>query len=137
VALERSSPLDVTFAPRQTTVMEFDLQTPAATPPERRPDIGIGQDDIALKGRELTVKVHSLGAVDAPAGTVQVVDGSGQVVAKAATPPLKAPLDLTPKTASVRLTLPASFDRKGAVVRIALPQGAAEVTQVNNSVPLP
>jgi len=45
--------------------------------------------------------------------------------------------NLTPKTASVKLTLPAGFDRKGAAVRIALPQGLAEVTQLNNSVALP
>jgi hypothetical protein len=137
VDLERSSPLEVSFAPRQTTVMEFELQTPAATPPEKRPDIGIGRDDLSLKGRELTVKVHSLGAVDAPAGTVQVVDAGGRTVASAVSPPLKAPVDLTPKTASVKLTLPAGFERKGAVVRLALPQGVAEVTQLNNSVPLP
>src|SRR5215469_7817748 len=59
VALERSSPLEVSFGPRQTTVMEFELQTPATTQPERRPDIGIGKDDLVLTGRELTVKVHS------------------------------------------------------------------------------
>jgi hypothetical protein len=117
--------------------MEFDLRTPAATPPERRPDIGIGRDDVSLKGRDLTVKVHSLGAADAPAGTVQVVDAAGRTIARAAIPPLKAPVDLTPKTATVKLTLPAGFDRKDAAVRIALPPGVAEVTQINNSVALP
>jgi hypothetical protein len=137
VALERSSPLEVSFAPGQTTVMEFELQTPAAVPPEKRPDIGIGRDDVNLKGRDLTVTVHSLGAVDAPAGTVQVVDAAGKVVASAASPALKAPTDLLPKTANVRLTLPAGFDRKGATVRLTLPGGMAEVTQLNNSVALP
>ena len=52
-------------------------------------------------------------------------------------PPLKAPLDLTPKTASVKLTLPAGFNRRGAAVHIALPNGAPEITQLNNTVPLP
>ena len=135
--LERSSPVEVSFAPHQTTVMEFDLQTPAVSAPERRPDLGVGQDDVSLKGRELTVTVHSLGAVDAPAGILQVVDAAGKVAASAPTPPLKAPLDLTPKTARVRLNLPAAFERKGAVLRLVLPPGVAEVTQANNSVPLP
>ena len=44
---------------------------------------------------------------------------------------------IVPKTANVRLTLPPAFDRKGATVRIALQGGAAEVTLLNNSLPLP
>ena len=136
VPLERSASVDVTFAPHQTTVMEFDLQTPA-TPVEGRPDIGIGADDLKLTGQTLQVTVHSLGAANAPAGTVTLVDAAGKVVASVASPPLKAPLDLTPKTASVKLTLPAGFNRRGATVHIALPSGAAEITQLNNTVPLP
>jgi hypothetical protein len=133
--LERSASVDVTFAPRQTTVLEFDLQTPAA-PAEGRPDLGIGPDDVALKGRALKVTVHSLGAKDAPAGVVRVVDAGGKTVVQAAVPPLKAPLDLEPKTAVVALSLPAGFDAKGAQVRVSLAGDAPEITQRNNAVPL-
>jgi hypothetical protein len=58
-------------------------------------------------------------------------------VARAATPALKAPTDLKPKTVVVKLALPAGFDPKGAKVRVALPDGTAEVTQLNNLVALP
>ena len=49
VPLERSASVEVAFAPRQTTVLEFALEQPA-TPVERRPDLGIGEDDVVLRG---------------------------------------------------------------------------------------
>ena len=55
-------------------------------------------------------------------------------IAQAATPPLKAPIDLKPKTAIVKLTLPTG-DLKGASVHVALSQ--LEITQLNNQTPLP
>lgn len=133
--LERSASVQVTFAPRQTTVLKFELQTPGA-PVEGRPDLGIGPGDVVLKGRALTVTVHSLGAVDAPAGGATVVDAAGKTVARVAVPPLKAPLDLQPKTVAVALTLPAGFDPKGAVVRVTLDGDVPEITWQNNAVPL-
>jgi hypothetical protein len=136
VPLEKSSSVDVTFAPRTTTVMEFTLAK-AGPPTETRADLGIGVDDVKRKGRDLAVTVHSLGALDAPAGRVWVEDAAGRMVVAGKTPPLKAPTDLKPKTAVVKLALPAGFDAKGAKVRIALPDGVREITQLNNAVPLP
>jgi hypothetical protein len=136
VPLEKSASVDVVFAPRQTTVMEFDLAR-AGPPTEGRADIGIGADDVKLAGRSLQVTVHSLGAMDAPVGSLTIEDAAGKVVAHGATPPLKAPRDLKPKTAVVRLSLPVGFDPKGARVRVALPDGVREVTQLNNVVGLP
>jgi hypothetical protein len=134
--LEKSSSVDVVFAPRQTTVLEFDL-VKAGLPTEGRTDIGIGAEDVKLTGRGLQVTVHSLGALDAPAGSVMVEDASGKVVARAATPALKAPSDLKPKMAVVKLSLPAGFNPKGARVRVALPEGVREITQLNNAAALP
>ena len=136
VPLEKSGSVDVVFAPRQTTVLEFTLAK-AGPPTETRPDLGIGADDVRLTGRNLAVTVHSLGALDAPAGKIWVEDAAGKTVAAGKTPPLKAPTDLKPKTAVVKLSLPAGFDPKGARVRIALPDGVREVTQLNNAVALP
>jgi hypothetical protein len=136
VPLEKSASVDVVFAPRQTTVLEFDLAK-AGLPTKGRADIGIGADDVKRSGRGLQVTVHSLGAQDAPAGSVMVEDASGKIVARAATPPLKAPKDLKPKTATVKLSLPDGFDPKGARVRISLPDGTREITQLNNTVALP
>jgi hypothetical protein len=131
---EKSAGIEVSFAPRQTTILSLDLEA-AGPPTETRPDLGIGVDDVSRSGRTVRVTVHSLGALDAPAGTVMVEDAAGKVVARAPTPPLKAPTDLKPKTAVVTLTLPAGFDAKGAKVRAAL--AVPEITQLNNVVALP
>jgi hypothetical protein len=130
--LERSAATRVTFAAHATTEIEFTLKTPGGDV-ATRPDLGIGSDDVVAKGGKLAVTVHSLGATPSPGATLTIEDASGKALATAAIPALAAPLDLAPKTATVRLTLP-----KGAVrVRVALPGNAAEVTQLNNVVTLP
>ena len=128
-AFEKSASTDVAFPPGETT-LRFE-RVSAAPRIDTRPDLGIGPEDLRRSGRSLTVTVHSLGATDAPAGTLTIEDAAGKVLASAATPRLKAPRDLLPKTAVVKLTLPAGATR----VRVALP--AAEITQLNNSVAVP
>jgi hypothetical protein len=134
VDMERSGSIPVAFAPGQTTVMTFRLNTRAAVPPEQRPDLGIGADDVVRKGRRLTVRVHSLGHVAAPAGEVRLETAEGQVLARAAVPPLPAPADLVPRTATVTLAVPPGAP-DGLRVRVV--SGVAEVTQRNNVVELP
>jgi hypothetical protein len=130
--LERSASTRVTFAPHATTEIEFTLKTPGDDV-TTRPDLGIGSDDVVVKGGRLAVTVHSLGARDTTGGTLTVEDASGKPLASAAIPALAAPLDLLPRTATVRLALP-----KGAVrVRVALPGNAPEVTLRNNMAALP
>jgi hypothetical protein len=136
VPLERSASVGVAFAPHQTTVLEFALDRPTG-PVEQRADLGIGPDDVRLTGRQLSVTVHSLGAVPAAGGSLQVRDASGRVVATASIPPLPAPLDLHPKTAEVRVSLPAGFVPRGSRVTVGLAGGAPEVTRLNNDVVLP
>lgn len=131
--LERSAATTLSFAPHVTSEFEFTL-VKAGEDTSTRADIGIGEDDVAVKGRAVTVTVHSLGAKDAPAGTAALVDASGRVLATAAIPAIAAPLDLTPRTASLRLTAPAGS--VPAAVQIALPEGVREVTMRNNRVTL-
>jgi len=64
-----------------------------------------------------------------------VRDASGKTLATVATPTLKPPTDLIPKTATVALSLPAHANLKGATVTIESP--GPETTQMNNSVTLP
>jgi hypothetical protein len=135
VTLERSGSIEVNFAPHATTVLEFTLETPGL-PTERRADLGIGADDVRVVGRSADVTVHSLGAIAAVGGRVELVDASGNVVGSANVPTLAAPLDLLPKTAVVRLPLPAGAGA-GWRVRVMLPDGTPEVTLLNNNVALP
>ncbi len=134
VSLERSASTPVVFAPGTTTVLDFALVTPG-TPVDTRPDLGIGSDDIVVKGRSVTVTVHSLGARDTDGGTATLVDAAGAIVARAAIAPLAAPLDLRPRTTTVKLAIPGGA-RTPVSVHVALPGDAAEITQANNSVTL-
>jgi hypothetical protein len=134
VTLERSAGLDVAFAPKTLTVYDFALTKPG-TPVADRPDLGIGADDVTVRGGRVTVTVHSLGARPTAAGTATLIDAAGHTLASVPVPPLAAPLDLLPRTAVVRLPIPARAT--GVLsVRVALADGGSEVTMLNNAVPL-
>jgi hypothetical protein len=94
------------------------------------------REDVKVEGDRVKVTVHSLGAVDAPRSKVVLRDKDGKVLATAAVPTLKAPLDLFPKTAAVELTLPAGAEWKGGSVTVESGSKIPEITQVNNRVPL-
>ncbi len=68
----------------------------------------------------MRVTVHSLGGVDAPAAQVVLRDKAGKVIASAKAAPLKAPVDLVPKTEVVSLKLPAGADWKGGSVSVEM-----------------
>jgi len=132
IAFEKTVGVPLTLQPG-ANLFEFTLKTPGA-PVQDRPDLGIGRDDIRLSRGSVAVTVHSLGARSASAGRVELLDGRGNVVAKVPTPPLPAPTDLKPHTATVRLSLPARFDIKTGRVRVV--SGEAEITRLNNTVTL-
>ncbi len=135
VAFERSKSVDVTFAPHTTTVLELNLVT-KGVPYWSRPDLGLDPEDVKVEGNRMHVTVHSVGAVDAPASNVVLRDKAGKTLAIAAVPPLKAPTDLLPKTATVTLTLPTHADTSGDTVTIECGGDVPEITLLNNSVKL-
>jgi hypothetical protein len=132
---ERSRDLEITFPPHVTTVIELKL-VEKGVPYWSRPDLGIGADDVKVEAGTMKVTVHSLGSVDAPASKVVLRDKAGKVLASAAVPGIKAPVDLFPKTAAVSLTLPAGADWKGGSVTVESGGKVPEITQMNNRVPL-
>jgi hypothetical protein len=135
VPFERSSSVAITFAPRTTTVIELKLAT-KGVPYWVRPDLGIDPEDVKVEGAKMTVTVHSVGAVDAPVSTVVLCDRAGKTIATAQVPALKAPADLTPKTAVVTLAVPAHADLKGGSVTVECGGAVPEITQMNNRVVL-
>jgi hypothetical protein len=135
VDFERSKDIDLTFPPRTQVVIELKL-TEKGMPYWSRPDLGIDPEDVKVAGTKMTVTVHSLGSVDAPASKVVLRDKAGKTLATAAVPALKAPLDLTPKTAAVTLAVPAGADLKGATVTVECGGDVPEITLLNNSVTL-
>lgn len=133
VDFERSKSVELTFAPRATTVLTFKLKKPG-TPYRSRPDLGIGRRDVVVNGSSVLVTVHSLGAVDAPATTVAVKDATGRVIATGDIPTLAAPVDLTPKTAVVKIPLPVGSKAAGGSVELDPDHKLEEITRVNNAV---
>ena len=130
---ERSRSIPLTFAPHTTTVVELKLVT-KGVPYWSRPDLGISSDDVKVEGGTMKVTVHSVGAVDAPASKVVLRDRTGKVMATANAGPLKAPLDLYPKTEEVSLALSAGAEWKGGSVTIEMSGDLPEITQMNNRV---
>ena len=116
--------------------MELTLKQ-KGTPYWSRPDLGIDPEDVAITGRRITVKVHSLGAIDAPPANVVLRDASGKTLAMTRTPELKAPTDLVPRTAVVTLRVPTNATLESATVTIESTGIVPETTLMNNSVRLP
>jgi hypothetical protein len=135
LALERTRSVEVVFEPGKTTTWDFALETPSA-PVIDRADLGIGRDDVKAGKGGVSVTVHSLGAKPAPASVVVLEDATGHELARATTPALPAPLDLKPKTAQVVLASKAGW-KAGYRVRVVTPDGAPEITQLNNTVIAP
>jgi hypothetical protein len=127
---ERSTTIELNFAPHRTTMLSFELVKPGA-PTSDRADIGIGPDDVRVAGGTVSVTVHSLGARDVQGATVLLLDAKGRVLSKVDVPTLAAPLDLLPKTAVVSLPL------KPGAVRVRLALASPEITLANNEVTLP
>lgn len=133
--LERGASVPLIFTPRITTVLTLKLVKPAP-PYWWRPDLGIGRDDISVRGRKVTVTVHSLGAQDTRPTTLALVDSRGQTLATAAVPALKAPADLLPKRVTVTLDVPSGTRLEGASVVLDPETSMKEITRVNNRVRL-
>ena len=133
---ERSRSIDVTFAPRITTVLELTLKT-RGTPYWSRPDLGIDPEDVTINGHRITVKIHSLGAIDAPPARVILRNANGRTLATTRTPKLAAPTDLMPRTAVVTLHVPADTVLPGGTVSIESAGSVPETTLMNNTVRLP
>lgn len=135
ITLERSASVNLSFAPG-ASMCHFRLLK-AGVPTETRQDIGIGPDDVTIKGRTVQLTVHGLGAQPSGAGVAELRDTSGNMLAIAPIPPLAAPRDDQPVTARIMLTLPAHASTTGVRVHVALDDGVPEVTQLNNEVVLP
>jgi hypothetical protein len=136
VSFERTGEIKFTFPPRKNYVIQMELRDKGA-PYWGRPDLGIGKDDVRISGSKLTVSVHSLGSVDAPAATVVLLDPSGAQILKGTVPSIKAPLDLKPKRSEVVLTIAKGMQVKGCRV-VVDPEGKVnEITKGNNLVTLP
>jgi len=100
-----------------------------------RPDLGISASDVRIAGRDVTITVHSLGAVEAPSSRLVLRSRDERVIARANVPALPAPVDLRPRTAVVHVRLPNGADLAGGTVTVES-TGSREITSRNNQVQL-
>jgi hypothetical protein len=137
LTIDRGGAMPLTLPPRATTVLRFRLAK-KGVPYAARPDLGIGREDVTLGAGKITVRVHSLGAVPAPAARLVFRDGRGRVRAEAPIPPLEAPVDLVPRVADVTLALPAGVKASPGTVELQLPDDPAlpQITSLNDRVRL-
>jgi hypothetical protein len=83
---------------------------------------------------EVTIPVHNIGTLGAANVVVEILPAGGESKPLARTTVVKidAPLDMVPKIEKVSFTIPSV---KGSyMIRVSLPGGGKEITDVNNSV---
>jgi hypothetical protein len=134
VDLERGEAIKLTFPARKNSIVKLELVEAAKTDYSQRADVGIGPTDVAVKDNEVTVRVYSLGAIDAPATILQVRDAKGNVVATATIPALKAPVDLIPKYADMKVTVPKGTDLTTGSVQLDVDKKMVQITRLNDYV---
>jgi hypothetical protein len=132
VSFERTKSLEVSFEPGKTMTYELTL-VKASEPSADRFDLGIGEDDVKAGSRGLSVTVHSLGAKASPPSVLVAEDAAGKEIARTSIPGLEAPLDLKPRTVTVRFKARTSW-KPGMRVRILTQANAPEITEMNNTV---
>jgi hypothetical protein len=135
VPFGRGESVSLELPPRIASVITLKRTKPA-TPYSKRPDAGLGRDDVVRDGSVLRVKVHSLGSLPMPASELALVSADGQTIARAPLPPIEAPTDLLPRTIEVKLDLPPAANLQGARVVLDPANQTEEITKKNNSVPL-
>ena len=132
IDLERGEAIKLTFPPRKNSIIKLELVQAAKTDYNQRADVGIGPTDVSIKDNEVTVRVYSLGAIDAPATTLQVKDPKGNVLATASVPTLKAPLDLVPKWTDVKVKVPKGTNLTSGSVQLDAEKKMEQITRVND-----
>jgi hypothetical protein len=135
LAFGRDADVPVVFPPHRLVEINFKLQK-EGLPVSARPDIGLGPDDVHVGPGGIDVTLHSLGAEPTPAGTLTLQTAAGKPLASVPVPPLEAPLDLKPRTATVHINLPNVAPLHTRLV-VSLGGNPPEITNRNNSLTLP
>jgi len=135
MALARFSRIDVPLPPQQLQLLQV-AQVRRGEPIETRADLAIGPRDVELdaKSGAVRVTVHNVGSKNASNVVIRLLDAAGEAVVGAKIPLLRAPLDLTPKTETVSMRVPANAPGTGHSVVIDPEDAIPEITECNNRV---
>jgi len=113
-------------------------QVKPAEPVETRADLAVASRDVVrdAKTGEVCVTVHNVGSRGASQVTVRLTDASGKTVAETTVPSVPAPLDLRPKTVTVRLKAREKLTEGTYSVVVDPDDAVPEITERNNRVGL-
>lgn len=108
--------------------------TGEAVPYDSLTDLGISSEDIRIEGDKVAVTLHNVSGQDAEPMKVSLVNASGKTISSMTSPRITAPEDLLPKTAVIRLAVPAGTELKGCRIVIDPDNEITELYETNNSV---
>ncbi|NPV45497.1 MAG: hypothetical protein HPY69_00960 [Armatimonadetes bacterium] len=131
----RATALPVVLPSRQVVVLEL-TQEEELDDIRLRPDLAVATRELRVADGPVVGIVHNIGGGDAPAFRVTLLDAGGQVRATADVGLLAAPVDLEPKRAEFRLTLPEG-DTGGWRVVVDAEHAVPELYEGNNATPVP
>ena len=131
--LARYVPVLVRVPPRRVVVVTAEQLEPLDDI-RLRPDLAMGPADLRVADGTLEITVHNIGGANAPPSRVHLLAGD-EVLAERPVPALPAPIDLVPKTATVRFKLPGA--RPNLRVAVIVPEAVREITTLNNEMPIP
>jgi len=134
IYLERGESLKLTFTPHKYTIVSLELAEPSEKGYWELPDAGIGPEDVIISGNEVTVRVHSLGAVATPQTSLEVKDANGKTVGTTEVPPLEAPLDLKPRRIDIRITVADGTNLQTGSVCLDPDRKIKQITRRNDTV---
>lgn len=130
VDLVRGRGVPLSIAPRAPVLVLLE-QVRAAPGVRARPDLAIGDRDVRCEpgSRRLVVTVHNIGAEATPPARAALMHGA-RTIATADLPPLQAPLDLHPKTATIMFS---DVDpQAGLRIHVDADERIAEIDEANN-----
>jgi hypothetical protein len=134
VELQRGTDIELLFEPNNYTIVHMELIDQDDTGYWERADLGIGRDDIQILENEVTVRVHSLGAVGTPETTLELRGANGSLIAEVPVPELEAPVDLVPRWIDITIPVDREVDLSRGSVVIDASENIPQITRRNTRV---
>jgi hypothetical protein len=132
---ERSKRISVSFDPGAYTIITMECLSQGLDY-WRRPDLGIGKEDVVFYPHGMNVRIHSLGAVDTPETTIALKNASGEILKTCDIPSIQAPSGLWPRYWDVIFNLHGVESLEGCYLEIDPEKKLCEITRENNTVRL-
>ncbi|MCX6134886.1 MAG: hypothetical protein NTU47_13825 [Ignavibacteriales bacterium] len=136
---QRNFSLPVSSAPGKEELLVVKQLAGAAQPETAMCDLAVTASELRVVKKsvsevEVTLPVHNIGTLGAANVLVELMSHGAalKVLSRTTVAKIDAPLDMVPKSQRVSFTLPALQGRY--TIRVSLPSGGQEITDVNNSV---